>query len=101
MTLSAHSVVFVSDHALRNLMAIWLDTPLKGKPSETILTTIRPMEDRFASFRNATAAALLRGSGATPHNLREAIASGSAPPEARPREFLPQGEGALVVKSKS
>jgi hypothetical protein len=39
------------------------------------------MEDRFASFRNATAAALLHGSGATPTNLREAIADGSAPPE--------------------
>ena len=39
------------------------------------------MEDRFAPFRNATAAALLQGSGATPNNLREAIAGGSAPPE--------------------
>jgi alkylhydroperoxidase/carboxymuconolactone decarboxylase family protein YurZ len=39
------------------------------------------MDDRFASFRNATAAALLKGSGATPDNLREAIAGGSAPPE--------------------
>ena len=40
-----------------------------------------PMEDRFASFRNATAAALLQGSGSTPDNLRQAIAGGSAPPE--------------------
>ena len=39
------------------------------------------MEDRFASLRNATAAALLQGSGATPSVLRQAIASGSAPPE--------------------
>ena len=39
------------------------------------------MEDRFASFRNATAAALLQGPGATPHNLRRTIASGCAPPE--------------------
>jgi len=39
------------------------------------------MEDRFAPFRNATAAALLQGSGATPSGLRQAIASGSAPPE--------------------
>ena len=45
------------------------------------MATIRSMEDRFASFRNATAAALLQGSGATPHELREAIASGSAPPD--------------------
>ena len=42
---------------------------------------MRPMEDRFASFRRATAAALLQGSGATPSDLRQAIASGSAPPE--------------------
>ena len=39
------------------------------------------MEDRFASFRNATAAALLQGSGSTSSDLRQAIASGSAPPE--------------------
>jgi alkylhydroperoxidase family enzyme len=39
------------------------------------------MEDRFSPFRSATAAALLQGSGATPHDLRQAIASGSAPPE--------------------
>jgi hypothetical protein len=42
------------------------------------------MEDRFASFRNATAAALLQGYGATPKDLRQAIASGSAPPELVP-----------------
>lgn len=42
---------------------------------------LQPMEDRFASFRRATAAALLQGSGATPNGLRQAIASGSAPPE--------------------
>ena len=39
------------------------------------------MEDRFASFRSATAAALLQGPGATPSDLRQAIATGSAPPE--------------------
>jgi hypothetical protein len=39
------------------------------------------MEDRFASFRNATAAALMHGSGATSSDLRQAIASGNAPPE--------------------
>jgi hypothetical protein len=39
------------------------------------------MEDRFSLFRSATAAALLQGSGATPNVLRQAIASGSAPPE--------------------
>ena len=39
------------------------------------------MDDRFASLRNATATALLRGSGATPDTLRQAIAGGSAPPE--------------------
>jgi hypothetical protein len=37
--------------------------------------------DRFASLREATATALLRGSGATPTELREALAKGSAPPE--------------------
>ena len=39
------------------------------------------MDDRFASFRNATAEALLNGTGATPAELRQAIARGSAPPE--------------------
>ncbi len=39
------------------------------------------MSDRFAAFREATAGALLRGSGATPTELREALAKGSAPPE--------------------
>jgi alkylhydroperoxidase/carboxymuconolactone decarboxylase family protein YurZ len=39
------------------------------------------MDDRFASFRNATAAALLNGAGATPAELRQAIAQGSPPPE--------------------
>jgi len=38
------------------------------------------MEDRFASFRNATAAALRQGPGATPANLRDAITGGSPPP---------------------
>jgi alkylhydroperoxidase/carboxymuconolactone decarboxylase family protein YurZ len=39
------------------------------------------VDDRFASFRNATAAALLNGPGATPAELRQAIAQGSPPPE--------------------
>jgi alkylhydroperoxidase family enzyme len=39
------------------------------------------MNDRFASFRNATASALLQGHGATPTDLRQAVASGSPPPE--------------------
>ena len=39
------------------------------------------MDDRFASFRKATAAALLHGSGATPDSLRQAVAAGSAPSE--------------------
>ena len=39
------------------------------------------MEDRFASYRNATATALLRGSGVTSDNCRQAIAGGDAPPE--------------------
>jgi alkylhydroperoxidase family enzyme len=42
------------------------------------------MEDRFGSFRSATAAALLQGEGATPADLRQAIARGSAPPELMP-----------------
>jgi alkylhydroperoxidase family enzyme len=39
------------------------------------------MDDRFATFRNATAAALLKRPGATPDGLRQAIAAGSPPPE--------------------
>jgi hypothetical protein len=42
---------------------------------------MRPMDDRFAAFRRATAAALLDGSGATPPDLRHAIARGDPPPE--------------------
>ncbi len=40
--------------------------------------------DRFAPFRNATAAALLRGPGATPAELREAVARGTPPPDLVP-----------------
>ena len=39
------------------------------------------MDDRFASFRNATADALLTKAGATQAELRQAIARGSSPPE--------------------
>jgi alkylhydroperoxidase family enzyme len=39
------------------------------------------MDDRYATFRTATSSALLHGSGATPAVLRQAIATGSAPPE--------------------
>jgi hypothetical protein len=40
-----------------------------------------PREDRFGSLRNATGAALLRGPGSTPVDLRQAIASDGGPPE--------------------
>jgi alkylhydroperoxidase/carboxymuconolactone decarboxylase family protein YurZ len=39
------------------------------------------MDDRFARYRNATAAALLSGAGATPAELRQAVAHGSPPQE--------------------
>jgi hypothetical protein len=42
------------------------------------------MEDRFDSFRRATAAALLQGAGSTRADLRQAIADGCAPPELTP-----------------
>lgn len=42
---------------------------------------MRLMDDRFASFRNATADALLNRAGATPVELRQSIARGNAPPE--------------------
>ena len=38
------------------------------------------MEDRFASLRNATKAAVLDGTGETPSELRRAVATGEAPP---------------------
>jgi hypothetical protein len=37
------------------------------------------IEDRFASFREATAAALLRGPATTPRELRQAVAAGIPP----------------------
>jgi alkylhydroperoxidase family enzyme len=40
-----------------------------------------PVDDRFAPLRNATASALLHGSGATPPELRQAIAEGRPPQE--------------------
>ncbi len=39
------------------------------------------MEDRFAIFREGTAAALLRGPATTSPELREAVALGAPPPE--------------------
>lgn len=39
------------------------------------------MPDRFAALRNATVDALLNGAGATPPSLRQAVATGTAPPE--------------------
>jgi hypothetical protein len=39
------------------------------------------MDDRFAPFRDATAAALLHGSGATSGDLRRDVARGAAPEE--------------------
>jgi SpoVK/Ycf46/Vps4 family AAA+-type ATPase len=39
------------------------------------------MYDPFASFREATAAALLRGPATTPPELRQAVARGIPPPE--------------------
>jgi hypothetical protein len=39
------------------------------------------VEDRFAPLRNATAASLLEGPGATPAELRKAVTEGSSPPE--------------------
>ena len=38
------------------------------------------MDDRFASLRNATRAAVLDGRGETPSDLRRAVAKGEAPP---------------------
>ncbi len=37
------------------------------------------MDDRFARLRNATASALLHGAGATPAELRQAVADGHPP----------------------
>ncbi len=41
------------------------------------------MSDRFGELKEATAAALLRGPGATPAELRQACARGEAPEELR------------------
>jgi hypothetical protein len=38
------------------------------------------VKDKFESFRKATARALFTGAGATPPDLRAAVASGAAPP---------------------
>jgi alkylhydroperoxidase family enzyme len=42
-----------------------------------------PVDDRFARFRDATASALLTGSGATDPALRQAVAAGTPPEELR------------------
>jgi alkylhydroperoxidase family enzyme len=42
------------------------------------------MDDRFASLRHATEAAVLGGSGDTPSELRRAVANGEAPPSLSP-----------------
>ena len=39
------------------------------------------MDDRFESFRKATAGALLSGPGATSPELRQSVARGNPPPE--------------------
>ena len=39
------------------------------------------MDDRFASLRNATQAAVFDGRGDTPSELRRAVAKGEAPPD--------------------
>jgi hypothetical protein len=39
------------------------------------------MNDRFASFRDATAAALLKSPATTPAELRQAVAEGNPPPD--------------------
>jgi alkylhydroperoxidase family enzyme len=41
------------------------------------------MSDRFGALKEATAAGLLRGPGATPTELRQACARGEAPEELR------------------
>jgi hypothetical protein len=42
------------------------------------------MDDRFASFRQATSAALLDHAGATSPHLRQTVASGTPPSELQP-----------------
>jgi hypothetical protein len=42
------------------------------------------MENRFVSFRNATASAVFDGDGETPSELRRAVASGEAPSNLAP-----------------
>jgi len=42
------------------------------------------VDDRFARFRTATAAALLDGDGATPSATRHAIAGGAPPVDLKP-----------------
>lgn len=42
------------------------------------------MPDRFAAFRDATAAALLDGPGSVPADVRRAIASGAPPADLAP-----------------
>jgi hypothetical protein len=42
------------------------------------------MDDRFASLRKATEAAVLNGSAETPSELRRAVAKGAVPPNLAP-----------------
>ncbi|HKB11528.1 MAG TPA: hypothetical protein VKD69_12785 [Vicinamibacterales bacterium] len=42
------------------------------------------MNDRFASFRRATAAALLESGGAAPADVRQAVARGTPPADLQP-----------------
>lgn len=44
----------------------------------------KAIEDRFASFRNATTSAVLDGDGLTPCELRRVVARGEAPSDLAP-----------------
>jgi hypothetical protein len=57
--------------------------PRLGRASATaaVIPSFPAMEDQFASFRKATAAALLHASAAAPPELRQAVALGTPPPK--------------------
>jgi alkylhydroperoxidase family enzyme len=46
-----------------------------------VILSLSAMEDRFASFRKATAAALLASRATTTPDLRQAVSIGGPPPE--------------------